>query len=201
MDRKLLLGIAVVMAAGCGGPKHYFTWKALPAAPSVAGKMAIEVHDKRDPKKGGDDTRAVGLGTGSFGIPQTIRLNNPSAVAMEMADYLSQAALAAGIGVAAPGDPAPTGKMVAEIQQLWCSGYAFVFKADVTMSIMVVDPASGAVRMAAVPFHTDDGDSDCRGAYRKALTKGFEAAVAVMNQMKPAATGAAAAAPAAPAAQ
>ena len=189
MHTKCLVGITLIAVAGCGGPQRYLLWKAAPAAAAVSGKLAIEVHDKRDPKKGGDDTRAVGLGTGFGGIPQVIRLKSQTAVAEEIHDYLGQAALASGLALAAPGEAAPSGKAVVEIQTLWCSGYAFVFKADVTLSVMFVDPATNAVRMAAVPFHTDDGDSNCRDAYRKALSKGFDAASALFAQSKVAAAG------------
>lgn len=187
MHAKFLVGTILIAAAACGGPERYLMWRAAPAAAAVSGKLAIEVHDKRDPKKGGDDTRAVGLGTGFGGIPQVIRLKSHAAAAEQIHDYLGQAALASGLALAAPGDAAPSGKAVVEIQTLWCSGYEFVFKADVTLSVMFVDPATNAALTSAVPFHTDDGDSNCREAYRKALSKGFDAASALFAQGKAAA--------------
>jgi hypothetical protein len=194
MSNKLLLGVVVVLIGGCGGPERYLRWNSRPSAPAVTGNLAIEVMDRREPEKGGNDTRAIGLGTGAFGIPDTIRLASPTEVAESVHDYLAQAALAGGIAVAAPGGAPPSAKAMVVIQTMWCTGYAFVFKADVTLNITFVDPATNQVRMNTAPFHTDDGDSDCRGAYMKALSKGFDAALVMFNnpQVKGAVVGQAA---------
>ena len=91
---------------------------------------------------------------------------------------MGQAALSSGLAVATPGDASATGKAVVEIQTMWCTGYAVAFKADVTLGVMIVDPANNVVRVPAIPVHGDETEMNCRDAYRVALGKVYDQLVA-----------------------
>jgi hypothetical protein len=186
--RTILCGSLLVLTA-CG---PYLRWKSAPSATSAAGKIAIIVEDKREPKKGGDDHRAIGVETGAFGIPDTVRLPSPDEAASALRGLVAQAALAAGVGVSPPGDTSATAKVVVELQTLWCTGYPPVYKAELSASVTIVDPATNAVRVVAMPLQGDDGSTGCRDAYQGALTQAFAAAQAIFAQaqVKAAATGA-----------
>jgi hypothetical protein len=185
----LLASALAVTTLGCG---PYLRWEARPAMPMVAGKLAISVADNREPKKGGDDKRVIGYQPGPFAIPDPIRMPTETEVADTMHELLGQAALAAGIGVAPVGDPTPTGKLAVEVQTFWCAGFTFHFVVNIAASMMVIDPASGAVRVPGQPISVEDSAGDCRSAYRKALTKAFDMAAIAFAQpgMKQAAVGA-----------
>src|SRR6478735_4675187 len=189
-----MTGATALGLVACGG--RWMTWKAQPAAPMVAGKVAITVADHREVKKGGDDPRVVGQERNGWGIPFAIRLPTPTEAGDSVRDMLGQAALTAGIGVAPVTDPAPTAKVAVEIQSMWCDGYSPVYKAGLTASVMVLG-ADGAVRVPGVPLQVEDGAWTCRDAYKNMLTKAYQQAVAMMSQpqFKDAATGAGGAPP------
>jgi hypothetical protein len=168
---------------GCGGGGHYLRWNATPAASSMSGKLAIAVTDKREEKKGGLHQDEVGRQTGSFGIPQAIRLKKSDSVASSVRDLVAQAAAAAGIGVAAPGqEGSATAKLVIEVQTLWCTGYNPVYKADVTASVAVVDPATGAVRVPAQPLSASGGGMACQSIYKKLMSDIYQQAKTLLSQ-------------------
>jgi hypothetical protein len=172
MQRVLALAL-LSSFVGCGGG-HYLTWRAAPPAPTMAGKLAIEIQDKREPKKGGERPEQIGLQTGSFGIPTPIRLP-PNELVQRMHDFVTQAAMAAGVGVVAPGQEASAStKVVVEVQTFWCTGYSPAYKANITAGVMVVDPATGQVRVAAQPLIAEAGGMNCQSIYRKLLSNLFE---------------------------
>ncbi len=203
MQRNAMIALVVLSSVGCGGGGHYLRWNGTAAMPAAGGsKVAIAVTDKREEKKGGLHPNEVGLQTGSFGIPQAIRLKGSDSVSGSIQDLVAQAAAASGLGVAAPGQEASaTGKIAIEVQTLWCTGYSPAYKADITASVMIVDPATGAVRVPAQPLTASGGGMVCQSIYRKLLSDIYQQAVTLLSQsnVKQAALSAPAAASAAPA--
>jgi hypothetical protein len=178
MRNLTLLAAAALALTGCG---PYLRWDARPSAPMVRGKVIISVADNREPKKGGAEKQEIGMQPGAFAIPETIRLPSPYDVAETMRELLGQAALTAGVGVAPVGDNAGTSKIAVEVQTFWCTGWTFHFVTNVSASVMIIDPA-GAVRVPGMPLTVEDSAGDCRTAYRKALTRAYETAVAMLSQ-------------------
>jgi hypothetical protein len=184
------------LAVGCGG--RWLRWKAKPAASTMVGKADITVADHREPKKGGMDPRHVGNERNGWGVPFAIRLRSPTEAAESIRDFIGQAAMSSGVGVAAPGEPV-TGRIAVEIQQLWCDGYPPVYKANMVAAITVVGP-DNSPRMPAVPLVAEGGHMGCQWAYQNMLTKAYDQAMALMSQQgfKDAVAGAGAAPPPAP---
>jgi hypothetical protein len=165
--------------SGCNLP--LLTYHSQPAAPMVAGKVAITVTDKREPELGGKDPRVVGQERNGWGSPLPVRASTPTEAEETLRDLLGQAALTAGIGVAKATDPTPTAKVTVEIQRMWCDGYSPVYKADLTANVTVLG-ADGSVRMPAQELKSEDGSWSCHDAYRNMLTKTYTQAVAMMSQ-------------------
>lgn len=188
-----------LFAAGCGGT--YLQYKPMPPAPTPAGKIIVEVRDSRETGKGGDHKERVGMMTGTFGIPSPVKASSPTEVSEVMARLIGEAAMSAGIGVAAPNDPGATSRVIVDVQRLWCTGYSPVYKGDVTASLQIMDPAGQQLRIPGQPLHADDTGMDCRRIYRKALTDLFKNAQALFAQAQvhAAATGANTAPPPPPA--
>lgn len=188
--QKVSFALLSVVLVGCG---PYLQYKAQPAAPSPAGKIIVEVRDNREPKVGGDKKEVVGLQTGSFGIPTAIRVPTPTTVTETMTKLVGEAAMSAGVGVAAKGDEAgATARVIVDVQRFWCTGYNPVYKGDVTASLTVLDPNGQQVRIPGQPVHGQDGGMNCQGVFKKALTDFFSAtkAMLAMDNIKAAATGA-----------
>lgn len=183
MQKSGFFVLLAMSAIGCGGGGHYLMWNGTPAAAAANGKVAISVDDKREEKKGGAHQDVVGLQTGSFGIPQAIRLRPNDGVSLSIRELVAQAAAAAGMGVVAPGqEGTASGKIVVEVQTLWCTGYSPAYKADVTASVMVVDPVTNAVRVAAQPLTASGGGMVCQSIYRKLLSDIYQQAVTMFSQ-------------------
>jgi hypothetical protein len=170
--RKLLMLLLPVAGVGCGGT--YLTYKAQPPAPSLNGKVAIEVRDTREAGRGGDKTDQVGLQTGAFGVPAPIRLRAPEDVSGTVHKLVGEAAQSAGVAVVPPGASDATGKLLVEVQRFWCTGYSPAYKGDVTLSLTVTDPSGAQVRVPGQPLHAEAGGMDCRGIYKKILTQLFD---------------------------
>lgn len=187
MKTPSLLALSL-LAVGCG---PYLQYKAQPPAPSLQGKVVVEVRDAREPGKGGNQHEQVGVHTGTFGIPDEIRVDGPMVVTDTMQELVSQAAEAAGIGVTRAGDPAATARVVVDVQRLWCAGYNPAYKGDVTAGLMITDPTGQQVRVPAQPLHAEDGGMDCKRIYKKALTDFFKATRALFETppIRAAATG------------
>lgn len=168
-----------LLAAGCG---PYLQYRAQPPAPSPVGKVIVEVRDRREPNQGGDHKEQVRMRSGAFGVPDEIRVDGAMTVSETMRQLVSDAALAAGIGVAAKGQEAgATARVVVDIDRLWCAGYHPVYKGDVTASLMVLDPAGQQVRVAGQPVRGENGGTDCKRIYKKALTDFFNNARALLS--------------------
>jgi hypothetical protein len=183
MKSPCLLGVVALSMIGCGGGGHYLRWNSTPAASVMSGKVSVAVEDKREEKKGGLHQNEVGLQTGSFGIPQAIRLKGNDGVAISVRDLITQAAAASGLATVAAGQEASaTGKIVVEVQTLWCTGYNPAYKADVTASVMIVDPTTGAVRVPAQPVTASGGGMVCQSIYRKLLSEIYQQAATMLSQ-------------------
>ncbi|MGZ3438651.1 MAG: hypothetical protein ACXVDD_04020 [Polyangia bacterium] len=166
--------------AACGG--QLLTWRAQPAAPALSGKVMIAVADHRVGNQGGDDPSVIGSERGALLIPSTLRLSEPTEAAATIRDLLGQAALTAGIGVAAHGELTGTAKLAVEIQSLWCDGVLLAYtKARLGASLAVLAP-DGAVRLADVPIQVEGGGASCRDAYQTMLTNAYSQAAAIMSQ-------------------
>jgi hypothetical protein len=191
---RVLIPLAIAGVAACGG--RYLRWNAQGPAPAVAGKVDITVADHREEKKGGADPRLVGNERNGWGIPFAIRVRTPTEVSESVRDLLGQAALTAGVGVTAMGDQSATAKLAVEIQQMWCDGYPPAYKANLLASVALLGP-DGQVRVPGMPLASDGAHMNCQGAYQNALTRAYEAAVAMMSAQpfKDAATGAGGAPP------
>jgi len=182
MNKNGMLLVGIVASAGCGGGGHYLRWNPTPAATAMNGKVVIAVSDKREEKKGGAHPEQVGLQTGSFGIPAAIRLKGSETVSGSVQDLLTQAAASTGLGTVAPGQEASaTGKIVAEVQEMWCTGYNPVYKANIVVSVGVVDPATGAVRAAAQPLTASGGGMVCQSIYKKLLNDIYNQATTMFS--------------------
>ena len=166
--------------------------------------MAITVADHREEKKGGKDTRVIGIEPQNNGftglIPLPLKLKSPTEVADALRDLLGQAALSSGIGVAPQGDPAPTSKLSVEVQTFWCTGFPPVMKVNITASAILLGP-DGAVRVPGQPLQAEDGSVSCQHAYMKALNTLYTNAQGLFSQqpVHDAATGAGGGAPPPPA--
>lgn len=183
MQRTGMIALLLLTSVGCGGGGHYLRWKATPPAASMNGKVAIAVADKREEKKGGLHQNEVGLQTGSFGIPQAIRLKKTDSVTSTFQDMMAQAAAAAGIGVAPAGqESAATGKLMVEVERLWCTGYNPVYKADIVAKVSVVDTATGAERVPAQTLTASGGGMACQSIYRKLMDSLYQQATALLSQ-------------------
>jgi len=191
---RLFVVVAGFALSGCG---HYLQWKAQPPAAAVQGKISIAVADVRPPQNGGTDKRIVAMVPGFAMIPTPQRLATPEDAANRIGVLIAEAAQAAGIGLAAPGE-AGTAKIMVDMGTLWCTGFFPVFIANSSVTAKIVDPATGAVRVQTEAISAQDGAGDCQGAHRNMLTKLFKG----MSTMfaTPAVKDAIVAAPAAPAA-
>jgi hypothetical protein len=177
-------------AVGCG---PYLQYKSQPPAPSPAGKILVEVRDSREPKVGGDRKDYVGMQTGAFGIPNPIKVPSPTTVSETMHNLIAEAAMSAGVGVAAKGDEASaTARVIVDVQRFWCTGYNPVYKGDVTASVMVTDPNGQQIRVPGQPLHGEDSGMNCQSIYKKALTDFFNTTKAMLSMpnIQAAATGA-----------
>ena len=190
MPKTPFFATLTLLAVGCG---PYLQYKSMPPSASPVGKIIVDVRDSREPKNGGLQHQQVGLQTGSFGIPSPIRVEKPTTVVDTMHQLVSEAALAAGIGVATTmDDPSATARVIVDVQRFWCTGYNPVYKGDITASVSITDGAAQQIRVPGQPVHTEDGGMNCRGIFKKALTDFFVAtrAMLTMPNVMAAATGA-----------
>ncbi len=190
MRTRLWCSALSLLAVGCG---PYLQYKSAPPAPGPSGKVIIEVRDEREPKRGGDKKEEVGVHSGTFGIPDEIRVDGPMTVTDTMTRLFGDAARAAGLAVAAKGDESgATSRVLVSVQRLWCTGYHPAYKADVTASVSILDPAGQQIRVPGQPVHAEDGGMDCKRIYKKTLTDFFNATRTLfsMPQVHDAASGA-----------
>jgi hypothetical protein len=178
--RKLLLLLLPAVILGCGG-KSYLTYKGLPAAPSLDGKVAIEVRDGREPNGRTAEHDVVGAQTRVLvPAPLPIKLDQPETVPGTLARLFSDAARAAGIGVVAPTATDATGKLIVEVYRFWCSGYDPVYKVDISVNLIVADPSGAQVRVPGQPLSITGSSTRCHGAYEKSLTQLLNVAKTVL---------------------
>jgi hypothetical protein len=159
---EIAVAATMLIAAGFGcGPTIYVTRPAVP----LVGRVSIEVADRREPKRGGNDPSQIGVERSGWGIPYPIRVDGPAGLAMETHDSLAQAANENGIGVLAMGEVAgATSRLIIEIQNFWCDGYPPVFKAHAVLSATIIDGMTGQVRVPGQPLVADGDAGTCRAA-------------------------------------
>ncbi|HEY2743374.1 MAG TPA: hypothetical protein VGL86_02070 [Polyangia bacterium] len=174
---KTTFALLALATAGCGPMLQY---RATPPAPTLYGRVVVEVRDGREPKAGGGKHEEVGMQTGTFGIPDMITVDGPTTVADTMRQLVSDAARAAGIGVSQDGSGA-TARIFVDVQRLWCTGYSPAYKADVTASLSVMDPSGRQIRVPGMPIHAEDGGMKCKRVFRHALTDFFAATRAMLQ--------------------
>jgi hypothetical protein len=175
MPKSTLLAALALCTAGCGGLLSY---KASRPAPVLRGRVIVDVRDDRAPKEGGLKHEEVGFHRGSFGIPDMLVVDGPEVVADTMHHLVSDAALAAGIGVTNGGDA--TARVVVDVQRLWCAGYGG-YHGAVLASISVVDPSGQQIRVPGVPVNAESGGINCKHIFRSALTDFFRATRAMFS--------------------
>jgi hypothetical protein len=169
MPRLFCLPLLIVAAAGCG---PYLQYTAQPRSPTPSGKIIVDVRDNREPKFGGEKKNEVGIQSGAFDLPSTIRVESGTTVADTMRRLIGDAALAAGVGVAATtDDPGATARVVVEVTRLWCTGYRPAYRADITVNLSIADPTGREVRLPPQAVHAENGGLDCRRGYQRALTE------------------------------
>jgi hypothetical protein len=179
--RTLLLMLLPLAGLGCGG-KSYLTYQGLPPAPSPSGKVAIEVRDVREPNGRTAGHDVVGAQTQVLmPAPRPIRLDPPETVPGTLARLFSDAARAAGIGVAAPAATDATGKLVVEVFRFWCSGYDPVYKVDISVRLTLTDPSGAQARVPAQPLSIQGSSTRCHAAYQKSLTQLLDVARTVLS--------------------
>jgi hypothetical protein len=183
--RRLTHGAAAaavaLLAVGCGG--RWLRWQARPPAPAMVGKVEITVADHRAPKRGGANPRHVGDERNGWGIPFPITLRSPTEAAESIRDLIGQAARSSGVGIAAPGEPV-SGRIVVEIEELWCDGAPPDYTARVAAAITVVGADDSPPAAAAAPQRVtvEGGHVDCQRAYEDVLTKAYDRMTALMSQ-------------------
>lgn len=181
MNRASLGSIAAALlatAAACTSSE--LTWRAQPPAPTLAGKLAITVVDRRVGPQGGHDPRVVGNERGAFLAPHTLALTEPTDAADTIRRLLVGAALTAGLGVAPP-DGGGSAKLAVELHVLWCDGVALAYtKARLTATLTLLAP-DGTTRVAdAPPLQIENGGANCHEAYKTMLTNAYSAAVSIL---------------------
>ena len=175
MPKTTLLAALALCTAGCSGLLSY---NAAPPARTLRGRVIVDVRDDRAPKEGGLKHEEVGFHRGAFGIPDMLVVDGPDVVANTMHRLVSDAALAAGIGVTNGGDA--TARVVVDVQRLWCAGYGG-YHGAVLASISVVDPSGQQIRVPGVPVSAESGGINCKHIFRHALTDFFRATRAMFS--------------------
>jgi hypothetical protein len=164
--RKLTLWLLLV--AGCG--PRYIIQQQAPPPPPLYGRVSVEVSDRREPKKGGQDPAMIGNDRSGWGIPYPVRLEGPAELALQVHDLFMQEAMSTGIGVLPLGQAAgATSRLVLEIQGYWCDGYPPAFKADAVVSAIIVDGATGQVRVPGQPIVAHAEAGSCHHALRRMI--------------------------------
>ncbi len=167
----LVAAVAAValMLGGCGPSGSYLQWEPRVPAMQVQGRVAIKMVPNMRPAGHGDtEMNNLGNERSGFGIPFAVRLEDGTTLDGVLSRMVAEAMISAGIGTAGPGDPNATANLAIEIHQFWCDGYAG-YKGTVELQLVLLDPASGAVRIR-VPVTKDGSGGSCRDAYRGALT-------------------------------
>jgi len=175
MPKTTLLALVALLTAGCGGLLQY---KAAPPARALRGRVIVDVRDDRPPKEGGLKHQEVGFHRGTWGIPDMLEVDGPEVVADTMHHLVSDAALAAGIGVTT--GPDATARVVVDIQRLWCAGYGG-YHGAVTASISVLDPSGQQVRVPGVRVNAESGGIKPKHIFKSALTDFFRATRAMFS--------------------
>jgi hypothetical protein len=162
--RNLTL-LMLLAVAGCG--TTYVVQQQQPQQP-LYGRVSIEVTDHREPKKGGADPSMIGNERSGWGIPSPLHLNGPGELSFQLHEIFAQEAMNTGIGVQPPGQvQGATSRLIIEIQQYWCDGYPPSFKADAVVSAMIIDGATGQVRVPGQPVVAHGEAGSCRHALRR----------------------------------
>ncbi len=175
---KSLLACSLLLAAAFGcGPRRYLAWDGAPPAPALMGRVSVEVADRREPKRGGEDPSVIGIQRSGWGIPYPIHIGGPAELALELHDLFAEAANSTGIGVLPLGQAAgATSRLAVEIQTFWCDGYFPVFKAHAVASAVIVDGATGQVRVPGQPLTAEGQAGDCRRALRRTMSALYSSA-------------------------
>ncbi len=167
---KPTLFLLLSVAAGACGPR-YVVVQQQPPPPPLYGRVSIEVTDHREPKKGGADPSVIGNERSGWGIPYAVRIGGPAELALEVHDVLAEAATSTGIGVLPLGQAqGATSRLIVEIQYFWCDGYPPSFKADATASAVIVDGATGQVRVPGQPLQAHGEAGSCHYALSRAMS-------------------------------
>lgn len=174
---KYALACTTLLAAGFGCGPTYIVRTSTPA-PTLYGRVSVEVTDRRDPKHGGADPSQIGIERGSWGIPSPVRIGAP--LALELHDLLADAASSTGIGVLPLGQNAgATSRLMVEIQDFWCDGYPPVFKSRAVASAAILDGMTGQVRVPGQPLMAERDAGNCHAALRRTMDALRTAAVAM----------------------
>jgi len=161
-----ILTLTLLAVAGCG-PTYVIQQQ--PQQP-LYGRVSIEVSDHREPKKGGTDPSMIGNERSGWGIPSPMHLNGPGELSFQVHELLAQEAMNTGIGVQPPGQvQGATSRLIVDIQQYWCDGYPPSFKADAVVSAMIIDGATGQVRVPGQPLTAHGEAGSCHHALRRML--------------------------------
>jgi hypothetical protein len=176
MGKTTWFALVAFAVIGCG-PRRYLAWEGSPPAPALTGRVSVEVADRREPKRGGEDPSVIGIQRSGWGIPYPLRIGGPAELTLEMHDLFAEAALSTGIGVLPFGQSAgATSRLAVEIQSFWCDGYFPVYKAHAVASAVIVDGATNQVRVPGQPLTAEGQAGDCRHALRRTMSSLYSSA-------------------------
>jgi hypothetical protein len=180
--RGLILALAPLLLAACGR-EPLLRWSPLPPVAGLEGAVGVgQVVDRRPIKHGDGDLNQVGIARDVLGIPHTMstlngRYGPPGPGIDSLRRLVADSLSAAGIGVAMGGPP--TSVVVVEVHELWQDGYFGEYNADVQLDLVILDPATSALR-ARVPVRTRGHANEFR-AYERALDHAHAAVVAALR--------------------
>jgi hypothetical protein len=99
-----------------------------------------------------------------------VRLGGPAELAFQVHELFAQEAINTGIGVLPLGQAqGATSRLIVEVQQYWCDGYPPSFKADAVASAMIIDGATGQVRVPGQPLSAHGEAGSCHWALRRVM--------------------------------
>ncbi len=163
---------ALAMAAGgCATvPEPYLRWSSAPPSGRMDGKVAIKtVPNLRPPSRGDAQLADIGHERALSGQVTAIRLegdqNDP--LDLTITKLTIDAMRSSGLSTTQPEDTTATAHLNVEIKEFWCEG-ARGAKAEVTLELVLIDPATGSERLR-VPVNGTASGADCRVAFRSAL--------------------------------